>query len=272
MQLTDAPLILALVLPACAPPTPSCAANDSMANRPQVELIGTALDGSISAPPQHCSASGGQPSLRLLSWNIKAGRVQGLDAVIAEISRWNPDVVLLQEVDMEVERSGFLDQPRVIGERLGYEFVFAPAIVVEGGLYGIAALSRVPLREAHRVPVTNMYACEMRVGLEASGPARRAASRAPPPVGARLVLGDRALHRFPDARRPLLRCALSVRLDVRGDPGRAQQRGRITCVRGARAAAKARANARPARALAPAQRSRASAPGEASRVSDSARR
>lgn len=166
MLLVHASAILTFSLTACASPTPTCASRDEDAALPRDYLAGTVLDAPGFVDPQPCPRSSTGGSLRLLSWNIKAGRVRGLDAVIREIARWNPDVVLLQEVDVNVERSGFLDQPRLIAERLRYEFVFAPTVAIGSGLYGIAALSRVPLHAAYRIPLSNSYACEARAGLD----------------------------------------------------------------------------------------------------------
>jgi endonuclease/exonuclease/phosphatase family metal-dependent hydrolase len=167
MQLTDASFILAFALSACASPTPDCASSDRTLTPPEAGLRGTALDRSNTTPPPPCSSSPAVKTLRILSWNIKAGQVHGLDAVFTEIARWSADVILLQEVDVDVARSGGLDQPSILAERLAHEFVFAPTIEIGGGgLYGIAALSRVPLRGAHRIALSNSYACEARVGLD----------------------------------------------------------------------------------------------------------
>jgi endonuclease/exonuclease/phosphatase family metal-dependent hydrolase len=52
------------------------------------------------------------------------------------------DVVALQELDVERARSGGVDQPRAIAERLGMQLEFCSARECDGGRYGNAVLSR----------------------------------------------------------------------------------------------------------------------------------
>ncbi len=91
--------------------------------------------------------------LRLMSYNIKSclWTPRGLDAIAERIADVDADVVALQEVDRNMDRSGRVDQARELGSRLGYEAVYAAT--VQGadfgsrqGEYGIALLSRLPLR------------------------------------------------------------------------------------------------------------------------------
>lgn len=158
---------LALALTACTQSPSICAPREKPTAMPPVELMGTALARSDGYPPLPCTKMSEGGTLRILSWNIKVAQLEGIDAVVDELSRWNPDVVLLQEVDVGVERSGFLDQPRIIADRLGLEFVFAPTVVVDHGLYGIALLSRAPLHDVQRIPLSNSYACEDRAAIAA---------------------------------------------------------------------------------------------------------
>jgi endonuclease/exonuclease/phosphatase family metal-dependent hydrolase len=62
------------------------------------------------------------------------------------IERFNPDVVCLQELDAQRERSGRLDQTRAIAEILAMDSHFHPALRVAEEEYGDAILSRHPLR------------------------------------------------------------------------------------------------------------------------------
>jgi endonuclease/exonuclease/phosphatase family metal-dependent hydrolase len=112
------------------------------------------------------SSSVGPARLRLATWNIKAASQQGLDAVVDELDQLDADVVLLQEVDIGVERSGNVDQPRTISTRLGYQYAFAPTLELEGGAYGIAVLSRLPFEAVDRISLTNEGAAEPRVALD----------------------------------------------------------------------------------------------------------
>lgn len=62
--------------------------------------------------------------------------------VIAEAS---PDVVALQELDVERKRSGGLHQARHLAERLKMDFYFHPALTRLSEQYGDAILSRLPM-------------------------------------------------------------------------------------------------------------------------------
>jgi endonuclease/exonuclease/phosphatase family metal-dependent hydrolase len=110
-----------------------------------------------------------QRRLRLVSWNIKVGSLQGLDAVLDELRHLAPDIVLLQEVDNGVERSGSVDQAAYLARGLDplYDQAFAATIDLEGGAYGIAILSRVPIQATKRIPLSNVDNAELRTALEA---------------------------------------------------------------------------------------------------------
>jgi endonuclease/exonuclease/phosphatase family metal-dependent hydrolase len=56
-----------------------------------------------------------------------------------------PDVVALQELDVERTRSGRIDQPRILADQLGMQLAFCSARECDGGRYGNAVLSRHPL-------------------------------------------------------------------------------------------------------------------------------
>jgi endonuclease/exonuclease/phosphatase family metal-dependent hydrolase len=107
------------------------------------------------------------PVLRVVSYNIRHGR--GMDDVVdlprtAEVlERLQPDVVALQEVDNEAERSGSVAQAQEMGRLLGMEWAFGKFMDFQGGGYGMANLSRHPIlrREEVRLPDGN----EPRVAL-----------------------------------------------------------------------------------------------------------
>jgi endonuclease/exonuclease/phosphatase family metal-dependent hydrolase len=106
--------------------------------------------------------------LQVATWNICGGRTWNrarvdLDLTLATLRWLDADLVALQEVDRDLPRSGGVDQARVLGEALGMDWRFAPALLgtpgspdgwrpVEPGApdpggpaYGIALLSRLPL-------------------------------------------------------------------------------------------------------------------------------
>lgn len=58
----------------------------------------------------------------------------------------NPDIVALQELDLDMMRSGRVDQAKVIAEALRMDSHFHPSFELEEGLYGNAILARHPMR------------------------------------------------------------------------------------------------------------------------------
>jgi endonuclease/exonuclease/phosphatase family metal-dependent hydrolase len=104
--------------------------------------------------------------LRIATWNIKAARSAPLDDIAAEISAIRPDVVALQEVDMNVRRTGYVDQPTVLAQTLGYQYAFAASIKWDDGDYGLAVLSRWPLSEVTRHTLDDIESREPRIILE----------------------------------------------------------------------------------------------------------
>jgi endonuclease/exonuclease/phosphatase family metal-dependent hydrolase len=93
--------------------------------------------------------------LRLMTYNIRHGR--GLDGrvdlprIADVILARDPDVVTLQEVDYGRFRSGEVDQTERLAALLGMEARFAPCITHDDGHYGIATLSRLPVRASRQI-------------------------------------------------------------------------------------------------------------------------
>lgn len=102
-----------------------------------------------------------QDDLTVATYNIRHGR--GMDGVVDlqrtahAIAALNADIVALQEVDRNVERSGSVDEPRVLGEHLGMKHAFGAFFPYQGGEYGMAILSRYPIvrTQALRLPDGN---------------------------------------------------------------------------------------------------------------------
>src|SRR6188768_47680 len=84
--------------------------------------------------------------LRVMTYNVHGciGTDRRLDAgrVAQVIASCDPDVVALQELDVGRTRSGAMDQPRAIADRLGLHMDFLSARDCDGGRYGNAVLSR----------------------------------------------------------------------------------------------------------------------------------
>jgi endonuclease/exonuclease/phosphatase family metal-dependent hydrolase len=106
-----------------------------------------------------CSAISQTPSaIRVVTYNIHAGkdaqRVDNLARVAAVIDSMDADVVLLQEVDRQTERSGRTDHFAELRRLTGMFGVFGKSLDFQGGEYGIAILSRWPLDSVATVPLS----------------------------------------------------------------------------------------------------------------------
>jgi endonuclease/exonuclease/phosphatase family metal-dependent hydrolase len=95
--------------------------------------------------------------MRILSYNIHKG-IGGRDRryrfgrVLAVIEAANPDIVCLQEVDRNVRRSRFHDQPQLLVDYFGdRQPLYQMNVHLKEGGYGNLVLSRWPLRTHHHV-------------------------------------------------------------------------------------------------------------------------
>ena len=99
--------------------------------------------------------------LRVLTWNIHKC-IGGVDRryqprrIVETIAHYQPDIVLLQEVDKGVPRSNRDHQVDMRGELLGFahRVWFPNGAVRGGGEYGNAILSRFPLDERRNIDLT----------------------------------------------------------------------------------------------------------------------
>ena len=87
-------------------------------------------------------------TITVLSYNIHHG--EGLDGkldlqrIADVVKRENPDVVAFQEVDVNVKRSGRIDEATQLGELTGYKPFFGKSIPLTGGAYGNAIIAKDP--------------------------------------------------------------------------------------------------------------------------------
>lgn len=109
--------------------------------------------------------------LKVMSYNIhhanppaRAGVID-LEAVANAIRARDPDLVALQEVDVNTTRSGPFNQAGELAQKLGMHFFFGKAIDYEGGAYGVAILSKFPISESsvHPLPTKAGSNAEPRV-------------------------------------------------------------------------------------------------------------
>lgn len=95
--------------------------------------------------------------LRVMTYNIFAGKDESLqpnlDRVAALLDSLSVDVALLQEVDRNTERSGNVDQPGELERLTGMTAVLGRMLHYQGGEFGVAVLSRLPIVSTEVVPL-----------------------------------------------------------------------------------------------------------------------
>ncbi|AKJ42926.1 Uncharacterized protein conserved in bacteria [Pragia fontium] len=87
------------------------------------------------------------PILKVATFNIAAGKVSDMTAIAKAIKAMNVDIVALQEVDKLTARSGKVDQLAELMKLTGMYGVFGRAIDFDGGQYGLAYLSKYPIKD-----------------------------------------------------------------------------------------------------------------------------
>ena len=108
--------------------------------------------------------------IRIVTYNIHHGEgTDGkldLERIAAVINAEKPDLVGLNEVDQGCGRSQGLDEPAALAKLTGMTHVFEKNIDHDGGKYGNAVLSRLPIvrHENHKLP--SDYEGEQRGVLE----------------------------------------------------------------------------------------------------------
>lgn len=104
--------------------------------------------------------------ITVMSFNThRSFGASGLERVAAEIAAYDPDIVLLQEVDNGYGRTGHVDQAAWFGERLGMDHAFGANVVSGGGQYGTAILSRFDILDTGHQALPNGPGGEQR-GLQ----------------------------------------------------------------------------------------------------------
>lgn len=89
----------------------------------------------------------------LATLNIKHG-AEGLDTIAEAILEVSPDIIGLEEVDVNCDRSGNIDEPAELARLAGYPYyAFSKAINLGDGEYGTAILSRYPIESFEVIPL-----------------------------------------------------------------------------------------------------------------------
>ena len=95
------------------------------------------------------------PALRVATFNIQHGRGPSgrvdVDALAVGCATLDVDILALQEVDVDVPRSGRVDEANLVADATGMHVVFGPTFAIEGGLYGNALLSRDALSDVEHL-------------------------------------------------------------------------------------------------------------------------
>jgi endonuclease/exonuclease/phosphatase family metal-dependent hydrolase len=110
------------------------------------------------------------PRLRVLTYNIHHGEGTDGKLDLARIARvineQKPDLVAVQEVDVNTQRTGGVDQAAELAKLTGLHVVFGKSIDYRGGQYGNAVLSRFPIDKHAVHPLPGKPEAERRTALE----------------------------------------------------------------------------------------------------------
>jgi endonuclease/exonuclease/phosphatase family metal-dependent hydrolase len=136
-------------------------------------ILSVCLLGACSPKVNTASGSKDKSTLRIMSYNLhhcnppskeKEGLID-VDAIAKAIALQKPDLVALQEVDVNTKRSGNINEAVLLATKLKMNFYFGKAIDHDGGDYGVAILSRFPLsnQQTFMLPKNSDAKAEQRV-------------------------------------------------------------------------------------------------------------
>jgi endonuclease/exonuclease/phosphatase family metal-dependent hydrolase len=104
--------------------------------------------------------------LRIMTYNIHVGvgmdKKLDLQRIAAVIMKEKPDLVGLQEVDRGVKRTEGRDEIVELAGLTGMQYAFAHNLDYQGGQYGVAILSRFPIRQIDHRKYENRREAERR--------------------------------------------------------------------------------------------------------------
>lgn len=82
------------------------------------------------------------------------------DQTIQTIINERPDIIGINEMDYINERNEYTDMPKIMAERIGYNYYFGKSIDYRGGEYGNMILSRYPIESVMNVSIPELVDTE----------------------------------------------------------------------------------------------------------------
>jgi endonuclease/exonuclease/phosphatase family metal-dependent hydrolase len=107
-------------------------------------------------------------TLKVMTYNAKLAKVEDFPTMISIIKEYNPDLLILRQVDSETTRANKVDRPKEVGLATGMNYFFSKAFDYQTGGYGNAVLSKYPIEESFSLllpgvdPPAGTTAVEMR--------------------------------------------------------------------------------------------------------------
>lgn len=130
-----------------------------------IALLGT-LTFAVPALRLPTSSSTGKKTLRVMTYNIHVGvgmdKKLDLQRIAEVINAEHPDLVGLQEVDRGVKRTEGKDEIAELAKLTAMNYAFAHNLDYQGGQYGVAILSRFPIKQIDHRKYENRREAERR--------------------------------------------------------------------------------------------------------------
>jgi len=141
-----------------------------------IALLGT-LSFAVPAERLPTWSSAGKKTLRVMTYNIHVGvgmdKKLDLQRIAGVINAEHPDLVGLQEVDRGVKRTEGKDEIAELAKLTAMNYAFAHNLDYQGGQYGVAILSRYPIKQIDHRKYENRREAErrgmIRVEIEFAG-------------------------------------------------------------------------------------------------------
>lgn len=109
------------------------------------------------------------PKLTVSTFNIAAGRVGKLEKIAEGITALNSDITAIVEIDDKTNRSGKVDQLKLLKNKTGLYGQFAKSIDFDDGEYGVAIMSKYPIGKTEIINIPSaaeqvvLFAAEIKV-------------------------------------------------------------------------------------------------------------